>query len=235
MTPVWIDHFRYRSDRLSGYLESNEVWSHAFAIGELDCGALVRRDEILDLFAALPCAPVVEHREALDFLRTHRLGGQGLGWVDVHLLASAHRAELPLRTRDRRPERAAGAVLSRSRTACAALPRQRQSQAPLDVIGYRESGRMRWKCAGKPELCQRKLRGMVRRQQLTEERKFLTVKARFRSRPRHDYQQAHQQGADHDSAAGASGIGSERGRRIALPDRGQTRHSVAAEAGYACG
>ena len=198
MTPVWIDHFRYRSDRLSGYLESNEVWSHAFAIGELDCGALVRRDEILDLFAALPCAPVVEHREALDFLRTHRLGGQGLGWVDVHLLASAHRAELPLRTRDRRPECAGNAL-------------------------------------GKPEVCRRKLRGMVRRQQLTEERKFLTVKARFRSRPRHDYQQAHQQGADHDSAAGASGIGSERGRRTALPDRGQTRHSVAAEAGYACG
>jgi predicted nucleic acid-binding protein len=116
-TSVWIDHLRHRSDRLSGYLESNEVWTHPFVIGELACGALVRRDEILDLFAALPCAPVVEHGEALDFLRAHRLGGQGLGWVDVHLLASAHRAGLPLWTRDRRLERAAGAVLSRSRTA----------------------------------------------------------------------------------------------------------------------
>jgi predicted nucleic acid-binding protein len=117
ITPVWIDNFRYRSDRLSGYLESNAVWTHPFVIGELACGALVRRDEILNLLAALPCAPVVEHGEVLDFLRAHRLGGQGLGWVDVHLLASAHRAGLPLWTRDRRLERAAGAVLSRSPTA----------------------------------------------------------------------------------------------------------------------
>ena len=41
-TSVWIDHFRHRSGRLSGYLESGEVWTHPFIIGELACGALTR-------------------------------------------------------------------------------------------------------------------------------------------------------------------------------------------------
>jgi hypothetical protein len=45
---------------------------------------------------------VAEHGEALAFLESHRLSGRGLGWVDVHLLASAKLSAAPLWTIDRR-------------------------------------------------------------------------------------------------------------------------------------
>ena len=78
------------------------MWTHAFVIGELACGNLNRREEILSLLAALPEAPAADQDEALAFVETHRLMGLGLGWIDVHLLASASLARLRLWTLDGR-------------------------------------------------------------------------------------------------------------------------------------
>jgi hypothetical protein len=47
------------------------------------------RTQVLDLMKALPEAVVAEHEEVMRFLENKRLYGHGLGWVDVHLLASA--------------------------------------------------------------------------------------------------------------------------------------------------
>lgn len=101
-TSVWIDHFRRRNARLVEQLEAVSVLTHAFVIGELACGNLARRSEVLGALAALPRAPRVGDEEVSEFLESHRLHGRGLGWVDVHLLASAHRVRVSFWTRDRR-------------------------------------------------------------------------------------------------------------------------------------
>lgn len=113
-TSVWIDHLRKRSDRLAACLEAGEVWTHPFVIGELACGRLSQRNEILGLLATLPQAPVLTHESVLAFVDARDLAGRGLGWVDMHLLASAREARLALWSLDRRLARAAEGV-TRSR------------------------------------------------------------------------------------------------------------------------
>ena len=56
--------------------------------GELACGNLKRREEILGLMMALPEVRLAEHHEVLHLIKSHRLYGRDLGWVDSHLLAS---------------------------------------------------------------------------------------------------------------------------------------------------
>jgi predicted nucleic acid-binding protein len=87
-TSVWIDHFRTSSPQLHQLLEADSVLCHPLIIGELACGNLRHRSQILESLAALPSTPVIEYEEILAFIDTHRLSGQGLGWVDVHLLAA---------------------------------------------------------------------------------------------------------------------------------------------------
>lgn len=102
-TSVWIDHLRRPDRRLSAVLAANVVLVHPFVIGELACGALPNRATLLAELSALPHAPVVAHAEVLGFLARYTLGGRGVGWIDVHLLASAMLAgRAQLWTRDRR-------------------------------------------------------------------------------------------------------------------------------------
>ena len=99
---VWIDHFRRANAALAAALEDGRAECHDFVIGELACGSLRQRAEILSLLASLPRLAAIDHAEALTFLDRHSLDGRGLGWVDVHLLASVRLARTPLWTRDRR-------------------------------------------------------------------------------------------------------------------------------------
>ena len=101
-TSVWIDHFRRRNARLAEQLESMQVWTHAFVIGELACGNLARRSEVLGSLSELPQVPLVSHEEVMEFLERQRLQGRGLGWTDMHLLASARVARIPLWTHDKK-------------------------------------------------------------------------------------------------------------------------------------
>ncbi len=100
-TSVWIDHFRRGDARLAALLDSGQVWCHDFVVGELACGGLERRAEILSYLNNLPRAATAEHAEVLGLLEGRRLSGEGLGWIDVHLLAAALIDRLPLWTRDR--------------------------------------------------------------------------------------------------------------------------------------
>ena len=86
-TSVWIDHFRVGEARLARLLEDTEVVMHPFVVGELACGNLRNRREILSLLSGLPRVAPVSDEEALFFIERHRLHGRGLGLVDVHLLA----------------------------------------------------------------------------------------------------------------------------------------------------
>lgn len=87
---------------LQKLLYHEEVLTHPFVIGELACGIVRNRTEILRLLEALPEARVAEHEEVLKFVEAQRLFGRGIGWVDVHLLAAALLSGAPLWTMDKR-------------------------------------------------------------------------------------------------------------------------------------
>lgn len=88
-TSVWIDHLRASNATLVDLLESAEVATHPLVIGELAVGSIRRRADFLDLLGQLPSMPVANSAEVLTFIDARTLYGQGLGIVDVHLLASA--------------------------------------------------------------------------------------------------------------------------------------------------
>jgi predicted nucleic acid-binding protein len=109
-TSVWIEHLRARNDRLRDLLFAEQVLCHPFIVGELACGSLRRRGEILSLLKALPEAKLLEHEEVLNFLDARRLYGRGIGWVDAHLLASTLLTGCTLWTFDKPLRRAAAAL-----------------------------------------------------------------------------------------------------------------------------
>jgi predicted nucleic acid-binding protein len=87
-TSVWVDHLRRGEEGLSALLNGGQVLSHSFVIGELACGNLRNRAEVLDLLQKLPQAPLASREEVLFFVESNALMGQGIGFVDAHLLAS---------------------------------------------------------------------------------------------------------------------------------------------------
>ncbi len=100
-TSVWVDHLRKGNERLAGFLNEGVVLCHPFIIGELACGNLKNRDEILGMLAALPSIPVAEHDEVLDFISRHKFQGKGIGLIDAHLLASTCLAKCRIWTLDK--------------------------------------------------------------------------------------------------------------------------------------
>jgi len=101
-TSVWIDHFRKTSRTLSALLEQDEVALHPFVVGELACGNLQNRKEIIALLHALPTVTQADDDEVLFFINRHALMGRGVGLIDMHILASCHIDSCPLWTRDKR-------------------------------------------------------------------------------------------------------------------------------------
>jgi predicted nucleic acid-binding protein len=88
-TSVWVDHLRRGNTALVAALDANIVVVHAFVVGELACGQLKARDQVLNLLHSLTRLGAATEGEALYFLERHRLFGRGLGYIDVHLLAAA--------------------------------------------------------------------------------------------------------------------------------------------------
>jgi predicted nucleic acid-binding protein len=107
-TSVWVEHFRRGDPELRELLREGMVVMHPFVLGELACGNLRRRKEILGYLGELPAAVTATDEEVLRFVEGRRLYGRGVGWVDVHLLASARLSGVSLRTRDRRLAELAG-------------------------------------------------------------------------------------------------------------------------------
>jgi predicted nucleic acid-binding protein len=100
-TSVWVDHFRRGDAVLTRLLNDEAVALHPFVMGEIAAGNLKDRLETLDYLGRLPQAPVAEEGEVRHLLESRRLWGRGLGWIDLHLLASAALAGLDLLTTDR--------------------------------------------------------------------------------------------------------------------------------------
>lgn len=107
-TSVWVDHLRAGDGELRDLLLDGRVLAHPFVTGELACGNLANRGEILDLLARLPQAPVADQEEMLFLIERHRLMGRGLGFIDTHLLGAVFLAgDARLWTRDKRLAQAA--------------------------------------------------------------------------------------------------------------------------------
>ncbi len=101
-TSVWISHFREGNATLINLLNECCVACHPFIVGELACGHLKNRVEILSLLQTLPMSVQAEHEEVLLFMDNNQLMGKGLGYIDIHLLASAILTRIPILTFDKR-------------------------------------------------------------------------------------------------------------------------------------
>ena len=88
-TSIWVNHFRTGVPELGDLLEQNLVGLHPFIIGELACGGLHKRGEVISSLRSLPLALVAKDTEVHHLLESHRLWSRGLGWIDMHLLTSA--------------------------------------------------------------------------------------------------------------------------------------------------
>jgi hypothetical protein len=82
-------------------LQTDLVLTHHFVIGELACGNLRNRAEVLGLLQSLPRAPSATEEEALLFIENHTLMGRGIGYIDTHLLAATVLRDARLWTKDK--------------------------------------------------------------------------------------------------------------------------------------
>ena len=101
-TSVWVKHLRHGTIGLEALLNEGHVVCHPFIVGELACGNLKNRIEILSLLQALPMAIQAEHEEVMQFIENYRFMRKGLGYIDMHLLVSAILTKALLWTLDRK-------------------------------------------------------------------------------------------------------------------------------------
>jgi predicted nucleic acid-binding protein len=104
-TSVWIRFLMGREPfvgELKRLLALGEAAAHDLIHGELLIGNFGGRKNLLDDYDKLFQAAIVPHRDVVAFVELRNLGGRGIGWIDVHLLASALVNRLRLWTADSR-------------------------------------------------------------------------------------------------------------------------------------
>src|ERR1700693_2251597 len=94
-TSVWI---RFLANRAP----------YAAALDRLLIGDRGGRRKLLAAYERMHQAEMVPHRDVVAFVRHRGLHGRGVGWIDVHLLASAIVGRLQLWTADPRFAAVAG-------------------------------------------------------------------------------------------------------------------------------
>ena len=100
---VWVDHLRQGDRRLVTLLETSQVLTHPFVVGELALGSLKSRQSILGSLKDLPQAVTATDEEVQEFIEHNVLFGLGIGYIDAHLLAAVRlNAGSQLWTRDKR-------------------------------------------------------------------------------------------------------------------------------------
>jgi predicted nucleic acid-binding protein len=100
-TSVWIKYLREGEESLAQLLERGLVACHPFVIGELACGGIKNRHEIISLLNDLPSTDILGHYDIMEFIEYREIMNKGIGYIDVHLLASALVSETPLWTFDK--------------------------------------------------------------------------------------------------------------------------------------
>ena len=101
-TAVWLSHLRQGDEELEKLLNDGQVMCHQFIIGEIACGNIKNRAEVLTLLQLLPLASQAKHEEVIEFIENNNLMGRGLGYIDMHLSASARLTGVRLWTLDKK-------------------------------------------------------------------------------------------------------------------------------------
>jgi predicted nucleic acid-binding protein len=101
-TAVWIDYFHRGDRQMQSMLAEDRVLAHPMVTGELACGNLTPREETLTRLHRLPVAVRARDEDVLALIEANRLYGRGVGYTDMHLVASAILSDCRLWTRDRR-------------------------------------------------------------------------------------------------------------------------------------
>ncbi len=101
-TSVWVNHLRQSEPILQKLLLSGDVYCHPFIIGELACGSIKNRKEIISLLQSLPSTKTIDDSEFLYFIEQNKIYSKGIGYVDIHLLASTKLEYIKLWTDDKR-------------------------------------------------------------------------------------------------------------------------------------
>ena len=114
---VWLSWtFRFLANRnpyaaeLDELLVRDEVAGHDLIYGELLIGDPGGRQQFLAAYEMMSRVPAIRHSEVVEFVRSKRLYGQGVGWINAHLLASALVSDVPLWTVDERLSKLASAL-----------------------------------------------------------------------------------------------------------------------------
>jgi predicted nucleic acid-binding protein len=110
-TSVWIRFLANRmpfAAELDRMLERDEAAGHDLVYGELLMGDSGGRTQMLNSYGLIHRVPAVGHADVTAFVRSRKLHGRGIGWIDAHLLASALVAGTSLWTADEHLARLAG-------------------------------------------------------------------------------------------------------------------------------
>ncbi len=109
-TSVWVSHLRDGNAELANLLNDGRVLCHPFIVGELACGNLRDRAVILSFLQLLPMSMEAEQEEVLSFIENNGLMGKGMGYIDVHLIASAVLTGVSFWTLDKKLAQAADSL-----------------------------------------------------------------------------------------------------------------------------
>jgi predicted nucleic acid-binding protein len=104
-TSVWIRALANRPPyiaELDRLLRLDDVAGHDLVYGELLIGDKGGRLRVLKYYAEMQHAPAIPHEEVVAFVHARKLHGRGVGWIDIHLLASAIIGKMELWTADPR-------------------------------------------------------------------------------------------------------------------------------------
>jgi predicted nucleic acid-binding protein len=88
-TSVWVGHLNGGDDRVADLLERRLVLMHPYVTGEIALGALRHRDRVLRELDRLEPSLVARHDDVMTLLEGQAIWSRGIGYVDLHLLASA--------------------------------------------------------------------------------------------------------------------------------------------------
>jgi hypothetical protein len=91
-TSVWIRALSNRPPfvtELDRLLDLGDVAGHDLVYGELLIGDRGGRKKLLAEYKHMFQAATIPHSEVVTFVEHRRIHGRGVGWIDIHLLASA--------------------------------------------------------------------------------------------------------------------------------------------------
>ena len=100
-TSVWINHFNKKDLHLIALLESDDAVIHPFILGELMCGQIPNRNQVIHALKKIKQLDAVTPKEFEYFINEQKIYSSGLGFVDCHLLASAMIGHCALYTHDK--------------------------------------------------------------------------------------------------------------------------------------